>query len=79
MGPHIGVNGYTTYVFAPDGSKEGWDSSEQGDNCRNMFIDIFQSLEYPKIIEFTFGGDDDGIGVSFTDYNKYYNIERWDR
>ncbi len=31
------VNGYDTYAFLPDGSKEGWRDSDQGDEYRSQF------------------------------------------
>lgn len=33
------VNGYRTLVLLPDGSKEGWPDSEEGDALRDEFID----------------------------------------
>jgi hypothetical protein len=35
-------NSYVTYVFAPDGSKEGWGPSDRGDECREQFKDLFR-------------------------------------
>jgi|SRR5216683_3332841 len=32
------TNGYCSFFIAPDGSKEGWDTSESGDECRTLFI-----------------------------------------
>lgn len=40
LGPVEGVNGYTTFVFAPDGSKEGWGPSDEGDRLREQFVDL---------------------------------------
>jgi len=36
------VEGYATYMFAPDGSKEGWPDSNQGDEYRQQFADLFR-------------------------------------
>jgi hypothetical protein len=36
------VNGDVTYFFAPDGSKEGWRPSNEGDHWRSEFIDLFR-------------------------------------
>lgn len=33
-----GVNGYSSFLVGPDGSKEGWDSSDAGDCARGRFI-----------------------------------------
>ena len=35
------VNGYKTYAFLPDGSKERWGTSDEGDEYRRAFIDLF--------------------------------------
>jgi len=32
------VNGYRSFLIAPDGSKEWWDTSNAGDNARDNFI-----------------------------------------
>src|SRR5215831_12078344 len=63
IGPvHSLTNGYDTYVFLPDGSKEGWDTSDEGDRYRARFLDIFTSryedgsspFDY---VALTYGGD----------------------
>lgn len=42
VGPVESVaNGYRTYLFAPDGSKQGWDTSELVDEWRDRFIELF--------------------------------------
>ena len=33
------INGYGTFTVIPDGSKEGWPESDQGDERRDQFID----------------------------------------
>lgn len=35
------VNGYDTYLFLPDGSKEDWGTSNDGDEYRLAFVDLF--------------------------------------
>lgn len=32
------VNQYQTFALMPDGSKEGWDASDAGDDLRELFI-----------------------------------------
>lgn len=45
-GPHRGIiNDYVTWVFLPDGSKEGWPDSDDGDRHRQHFADLF-ALRY---------------------------------
>jgi len=33
------TNGYSSFLVAPDGSKEGWEESDEGDCRRREFID----------------------------------------
>ncbi len=35
------INGDVTYLFLPDGSKEGWGTSDEGDEYRRQFKAIF--------------------------------------
>ena len=62
------VNGYASFLIAPDGSKEGWEHSDQGDAARDTFItwleqwrnaDGFTELDY---VEVQFG-DDEGVSL----------------
>jgi len=39
------VNDYTTWFFAPDGSKEGWPASKEGEEWRERFLDLFWSYK----------------------------------
>lgn len=32
------VNGYVSFLIAPDGSKEGWSESNKGDDARGEFV-----------------------------------------
>ena len=60
------VNGYYSIFIAPDGSKEGWEESDNGDVNRDNFInwineqayeeDNSNSLSYAEL----FYGDDEG-------------------
>ncbi len=56
------VNGYDTYAFLPDGSKEGWRDSDQGDEYRSQFKAIF-AFRYEDgsspfdVVEVRYGGD----------------------
>lgn len=59
------INGHISFFIAPDGSKEGWESSELGDNMRDSIIDFIDSLKYEdgsSCIRYTevFYGDEDG-------------------
>lgn len=63
------MNDYQSFAFLPDGSKEGWDASDQGDEYRQQFIDLF-SFAYDDdstpfnvlVMDARFGGDEPGNG-----------------
>jgi len=40
------TNGYTTFILSPDGSKEGWDESKDGDTLRDRFVDRLFKDDY---------------------------------
>ncbi len=53
------TNGYSSFFVAPDGSKEGWETSNNGNNARNEFIDWLQMADsHCDYVEVIFGGDD---------------------
>jgi hypothetical protein len=66
LGPYTGVNGYTTYVFVPDGSKEGWEHSDIMAGYRQEFVGIASSSEYADVVLLQMGGDDSLTKVLFT-------------
>lgn len=58
VGPvHSVVNGYTMFAMFPDGSKEGWPASHEGDEIRARFILLFQG-DGCDLCEFRWGGDE---------------------
>lgn len=40
------TNGYRSFVFAPDGSKEGWDESDDMDAVRSKIVEFFSRDAY---------------------------------
>lgn len=56
------VNGYITYVFTSDGSKDGWPNSDEAAEWRRRFADLF-SFQYDDgstpfdVVEISYGGD----------------------
>lgn len=64
IGPIPGaINGDYSVVFLPDGSKEGWETSDEGDRIRHRLVDLFnqfyEDLSTPfDVAEVRFGGDD---------------------
>ena len=54
------TNGQSSFFIAPDGSKEGWATSDNGDNARKEFLDwLLKSDNYCDYVEVIFGGDDE--------------------
>jgi hypothetical protein len=55
------INGQSSFFIAPDGSKEGWETSQNGDMAREQFCKWLDSDQdnYCDYIEVRFGGDDD--------------------
>ncbi len=54
------TNGDATYLFAPDGSKEGWDTSTEADEQRERFVEFAISIGWDTL-DARFGGDDNGM------------------
>jgi len=53
------MNGYCSFFVAPDGSKEGWDESNKGDENRQKFKDWLKEQKelYCDWVEVRFGCD----------------------
>jgi hypothetical protein len=49
------INGYMSFFIAPDGSKEGWEDSDDGDEAREKFI---AGCCCADVVEVEYGGDD---------------------
>lgn len=70
------VNGYATFAVFPDGSKEGWGESANGDIRRNAFVDWLRLQEsepgYPlyEWAELCYGSDDGGAAVTRQAWNR---------
>lgn len=60
------TNGYIHWIFLPDGSKEGWDASNEGDRYRDQFVDLFRDMLYDDgstpadVVSITYGETDWG-------------------
>lgn len=58
------MNGYRSFLVAPDGSKEGWHDSDLGDQRREALIAYFKTLRYAdgssslEWAEVDYGSDD---------------------
>lgn len=62
------INACESFFIAPDGSKEGWDDSNEHDEKRKEFkeeIDRFDG--YVDMVEVRFGGDESGMAYVVKD------------
>lgn len=55
-------NGYVSYAFLPDGSKEGWTPSDEGDDHRRRFAALFDhryadGSSHDEVVAIRFGED----------------------
>ena len=53
------TNGYRSFLISPDGSKEGWETSDRGDIARNRFTRWLNSQKdnYCEYAEVQFGDE----------------------
>lgn len=60
------MNGYQTFLIAPDGSKEGWSHSNDGDDRRSRFRTALREMAdnwWCEWVEIAYGNDDAGAKV----------------
>lgn len=60
------TNSYSSFMIVPDGSKEGYDTSDEWDNKREEYINYLESYNLEKL------KDCDGIN-----YNKYDSLSSY--
>jgi hypothetical protein len=72
-GPINGYNGYVTYFFGPDGSKEGWEASNGCDKYRKKFKSIVSKMPYLDMAEIQLGGDEEVTKIIDTTDGKRYS------
>ncbi|MFF7824245.1 hypothetical protein ACFZCM_03380 [Streptomyces rochei] len=56
------LNGFISFVFLPDGSKEGWGASDEGDTYRAQFAALFNQQysdgsTHDDTVAIRYGGD----------------------
>jgi hypothetical protein len=51
------INGYVSFLIAPDGSKEGWEDSDYGDKARKEWIKWANEMQTVDWAHVSFGGD----------------------
>lgn len=55
------INGYRSFLIAPDGSKEGWEESDRGDGARDQFKEwLRRERIFLDWVEVQYG-DDEGV------------------
>ncbi len=58
------ANSQYSFFIAPDGSKEGWDASDESDEVRNLYLDWLYEERVTRhgvdYVDIRFGGDADG-------------------
>ena len=70
-----GCNGYLSFFIAPDGSKEGWETSDNGDMNRDSLINYLSGLGYcVDWVEVQYG-DDDGNTLIVRDSDESHRIQ----
>lgn len=74
------VNSQYSFFIAPDGSKEGWEASDMGDNARDNFIKWLKDgrendEHYLDYFEVSFGGDDDDTIIENSSSDCEYKDE----
>lgn len=70
VGPIRGINGYDFIAFLPDGSKEGWTTSDEADAARVYMLEHF-AMEGALV---RFGGDE---GEDYAKVDKTINVRGW--
>jgi hypothetical protein len=76
------TNDYRSFLVAPDGSKEGWDTSDKGDVARAAFIEWLDAQRYEDrstalnwvVVQF---GDDERETRIIRDSDQYNRDYPW--
>jgi hypothetical protein len=65
------INGYCSFLIGPDGSKEGWESSDEGESNRAQWIawtrEIDLAVDWAHV---SYGGDDPEL-AHLVDHNEH--------
>lgn len=72
ISPNV-INGYRSFFVPPDGSKEGWAGSQEGDYRRDKFILQLDEKYWLQWVEIRYGGDEGNTKVlRNSDADTYY-------
>lgn len=67
-----GSNGYMSFFIAPDGSKEGWQTSIEFDDKRDEYKKWLRAENsYVNWVEVSFGGDEPENNTEILDFDQY--------
>lgn len=67
---HSPLNGFRSFLIAPDGSNEGWEDSDVGDQRRSEFWDYVERKRFPdggsylSVVEVFYGDDNRETGIA---------------
>lgn len=74
LGPSDAImNGFRTVVVCPDGSKEGWEDSDKGDEQREKLVNWLKQpgpADYIEWVEVAYGADDANASVVNSRWHK---------
>ena len=76
------INGYVSFLVAPDGSKEGWEYSDNGNKARSEFISWLDSQRHDDgstslhWVEIQFADDDKETKIISHSDKRYDNQNR---
>ncbi len=69
IGPEV-TNGYCTFYVGPDGSKEGWEVSDVGDENRAVFLErlnrLYSECVWITWVEVRYGGSEPDLAEVIT-------------
>lgn len=76
----VAINGYASFLVAPDGSKEGWNESNDNDAARDRYVNWLRHASDYSVwvswVEVNFGGDDPSyVGVRVADGRLWSEVE----
>lgn len=70
------VNGHDYWCFLPDGSKEGWETSDEAEKWRAAFVALLREHVPSEYAAVSFGGD---LEAAIVEDSHTLGEERWDR
>lgn len=69
------VNGYRSFAIMPDGSKEGWDTSDQGEEVRADYVTWLRKTDEVDWAEVQLGDEEHDNRVTAHSRDEHYTGE----